>query len=95
MAVANKPVISFGLVAIPISLYPATQDNDISTNPQKRISLVFATKRLVSTCRCLHSGFGRLVRNFRQLDKMPRDLPRPRNRRADDRRPSAEAERFL
>lgn len=32
MAVARKTVISFGLVAIPISLYTATQDNDIRFN---------------------------------------------------------------
>lgn len=32
MAVAHKSVISFGLVAIPISLYTATQDNDIRFN---------------------------------------------------------------
>jgi len=32
MAVAHKTVISFGLVAIPISLYTATQDNDIRFN---------------------------------------------------------------
>ena len=32
MAIANKTVISFGLVAIPISMYTATQDNDIHFN---------------------------------------------------------------
>lgn len=32
MAVANKSVISFGLVAIPIAMYTATQDNDIHFN---------------------------------------------------------------
>lgn len=32
MAVAAKTVISFGLVAIPIAMYTATQDNDISFN---------------------------------------------------------------
>ena len=32
MAVAHKSVISFGLVAIPISLFTATQDNDIHFN---------------------------------------------------------------
>lgn len=32
MAVARRTVISFGLVAIPISLYTATQDNDIKFN---------------------------------------------------------------
>jgi DNA end-binding protein Ku len=32
MTVANKSVISFGLVAIPISMYTATQDNDIHFN---------------------------------------------------------------
>ncbi len=32
MAVAQKTVISFGLVAIPVSLYTATQDNDIRFN---------------------------------------------------------------
>lgn len=32
MAVVNKTVISFGLVAIPISMYTATQDNDIHFN---------------------------------------------------------------
>ena len=32
MAVSAKTVISFGLVAIPIALYTATQDNDISFN---------------------------------------------------------------
>lgn len=32
MAVAHKSVISFGLVAIPISMYTATQNNDISFN---------------------------------------------------------------
>lgn len=32
MAVAHKTVISFGLVAIPISLFTATQDNDIHFN---------------------------------------------------------------
>ncbi|MBZ9624092.1 Ku protein [Clostridium sp. FP2] len=32
MAVAHKTVISFGLVAIPISMYSATQDNDIHFN---------------------------------------------------------------
>lgn len=32
MAAANKSVISFGLVAIPISMYTATQDNDIRFN---------------------------------------------------------------
>lgn len=32
MAVAHKSVISFGLVAIPISMYTATQDNDIHFN---------------------------------------------------------------
>jgi DNA end-binding protein Ku len=32
MAVAHKSVISFGLVAIPISMFTATQDNDIHFN---------------------------------------------------------------
>jgi len=32
MAVARRTVISFGLVAIPIALYTATQDNDIKFN---------------------------------------------------------------
>jgi len=32
MALAHKTVISFGLVAIPISMYTATQDNDIHFN---------------------------------------------------------------
>lgn len=32
MAVAHKSVISFGLVAIPIEMYTATQDNDIHFN---------------------------------------------------------------
>lgn len=32
MAVAHKSVISFGLVAIPIAMYTATQDNDIRFN---------------------------------------------------------------
>lgn len=32
MAVSNRTVISFGLVAIPISMYTATQDNDIHFN---------------------------------------------------------------
>jgi DNA end-binding protein Ku len=32
MAVARKSVISFGLVAIPIAMYTATQDNDIHFN---------------------------------------------------------------
>ena len=32
MAVAHKSVISFGLVAIPIGMYTATQDNDIHFN---------------------------------------------------------------
>lgn len=32
MAAVNKTVISFGLVAIPISMYTATQDNDIRFN---------------------------------------------------------------
>jgi DNA end-binding protein Ku len=32
MAVAHRTVISFGLVAIPISMYTAIQDNDIHFN---------------------------------------------------------------
>lgn len=32
MAVAHKSVISFGLVAIPVAMYSATQDNDIHFN---------------------------------------------------------------
>ena len=32
MAAAHKTVISFGLVAIPVGLYTATQDNDIHYN---------------------------------------------------------------
>lgn len=32
MAVAHRSVISFGLVAIPVSMYTATQDNDIHFN---------------------------------------------------------------
>lgn len=32
MAVSLKTVISFGLVAIPVALYKATQDNDIHFN---------------------------------------------------------------
>jgi len=32
MAVAHKSVISFGLVAIPVGMYTATQDNDIHFN---------------------------------------------------------------
>ncbi|WP_291635885.1 Ku protein [Clostridium sp.] len=32
MSIAHKTVISFGLVAIPISMYTATQDNDIHFN---------------------------------------------------------------
>ena len=32
MAVARRSTISFGLVAIPIALYTATQDNDIHFN---------------------------------------------------------------
>ncbi len=36
MAVAHKTVISFGLVAIPVGLYTATQDNDIHFNQLHR-----------------------------------------------------------
>ena len=32
MAAANKTVISFGMVAIPVSLHTAVQDNDIHFN---------------------------------------------------------------
>lgn len=32
MAIANKTVISFGLVAIPVAMYTAVQDNDIHFN---------------------------------------------------------------
>ena len=32
MAVSHRTVISFGLVAIPVALYTATQDNDIRFN---------------------------------------------------------------
>ena len=32
LAAAHKSVISFGLVAIPVSLYTAIQDNDIHFN---------------------------------------------------------------
>lgn len=32
MAIAKRTVISFGLVAIPISMYTAVQDNDIHFN---------------------------------------------------------------
>lgn len=32
MAVSHKGVISFGLVHIPVALYTASQDNDISFN---------------------------------------------------------------
>lgn len=32
MAIAAKTVISFGLVAIPIAMYTAVQDNDIRFN---------------------------------------------------------------
>ena len=32
MPIANKTVISFGLVAIPVAMYTATQDNDIHFN---------------------------------------------------------------
>ena len=32
MAVSHKGAISFGLVHIPVSLYTATQDNDIKFN---------------------------------------------------------------
>jgi DNA end-binding protein Ku len=32
MAVASRTVISFGMVAIPIAMYTAVQDNDISFN---------------------------------------------------------------
>jgi len=32
MAVAHKSVISFGLVAIPVSMYTTIQDNDIHFN---------------------------------------------------------------
>ena len=32
MAVANKTTIAFSLVSVPISMYTATQDNDISFN---------------------------------------------------------------
>jgi len=32
MAVAHKSVISFGLVAIPVGMYTAIQDNDIHFN---------------------------------------------------------------
>lgn len=32
MAVSHKGAISFGLVHIPVSLYTATQDNDIRFN---------------------------------------------------------------
>lgn len=32
MAVSHKGAISFGLVHIPVALYTATQDNDISFN---------------------------------------------------------------
>jgi DNA end-binding protein Ku len=36
MAVAHKSVITFGLVAIPIAMYTATQDNDIHFNQLHR-----------------------------------------------------------
>jgi DNA end-binding protein Ku len=36
MAVAHRSVISFGLVAIPVALYTATQDNDIHLNQLHR-----------------------------------------------------------
>ena len=32
MAIARKSVLSFGLVAIPIAMYTAAQDNDIHFN---------------------------------------------------------------
>ena len=32
MAVSHRSVISFGLVAIPVAMYTATQDNDIHFN---------------------------------------------------------------
>lgn len=35
-AVSRKTVISFGLVAIPVALYTATQDNDIHFNQLHR-----------------------------------------------------------
>lgn len=36
MAVAHKSVISFGMVAIPVAMYTATQDNDIHFNQLHR-----------------------------------------------------------
>lgn len=52
MAVARKSVISFGLVAIPISMYTATQDNDIHFNQLHKED----TSRIRYKKVCAHCG---------------------------------------
>lgn len=51
MAVARKSVISFGLVAIPIAMYTATQDNDIRFNQlHKKDNMRIKYKKTCAHC---------------------------------------------
>jgi Ku protein, prokaryotic len=52
MAVSHKGAISFGLVHIPVSLYTATQDNDISFNQLHRDDLSRIRYKKI----CAHCG---------------------------------------
>ena len=52
MAVARRTVISFGLVAIPVALYTATQDNDIHFNQLHKAD----NSRIKYKKTCAHCG---------------------------------------
>jgi len=49
MAVSHKGAISFGLVHIPVSLYTATQDNDISFNQLHKDDHAYDIKKYAVT----------------------------------------------
>lgn len=68
MAVSHKSVISFGLVAIPVAMYTATQDNDVHFNQLHKAD----NSRIIYRKTCAHCGKeigpGDIVKGF-EYDK--------------------------
>lgn len=68
MAVSHKSVISFGLVAIPVAMYTATQDNDVHFNQLHKAD----NSRITYKKTCAHCGKeigpGDIVKGF-EYDK--------------------------
>ena len=75
MPIAHKTVISFGLVAIPISMYTATQDNDIHLNQLHKED----NSRIKYRKSCSHCGMDALKASIEQ--NKVKETPKPKTPR--------------